>query len=260
MSEVLCGIYCIENLINNKKYIGLSTNIKRRWTEHLSELRKGVHINSCLQKAWDKYGENKFRFYILELCAKENLSERECYYIKIYNTLSHGCGYNLTTGGENTASGRPVISLLTHNIYPLLHNAAEDQGVSDITMIDWCRQHRKFMYLDEFNELTELEQEYWAKFNWDEHIHNKLSIAHSRNNLTVETLQKYSEATRGKNNPRAFAIYCPQLNEEFWGAKEAYDKYGICRSSISQCIKGRLRCAGKHPITGEPLTWQKIEK
>lgn len=260
MNEILCGIYCIENLINNKKYIGLSGDIKRRWIEHLSELRRGVHINVYLQRAWEKYGEDAFQFYIVELCAEESLGERERYYIKAYHTLSHEQGYNLTIGGENTASGKPVISLLTRQIYPLVREAAQDAGVADITMIDWCRRRCNFMYLDEFNRLTPSEQNYWTNFNWAEFNHAKLSAAHSRDNLSAETLQKYSEAVAGKNNPRAFTIYCPQLNEEFWGAKEAHDKYGICRSSISQCIGGKLRCAGKHPVTGEPLTWQKIEK
>ena len=32
------GIYCIENKINNKKYIGQSIHIHRRWSEHKYEL------------------------------------------------------------------------------------------------------------------------------------------------------------------------------------------------------------------------------
>ena len=260
MNKTLCGIYCIENLINKKKYIGLSGDIKRRWTEHRSELRRGVHINVYLQRAWEKYGEDAFKFSVVELCTEECLSERERYYIKLYQTLSHEHGYNLTIGGENTATGKPVISLLTRQIYPLVREAAQDANVADVTMIDWCRRRRNFMYLDEFNHLTPDEQNYWINFDWAEFTHTHLSASHSRDNLTATTLQKYSEATTGKNNPRAFAIYCPQLDEGFWGAKEAHDKYGICKSSISQCIKGKLGHAGKHPITGEPLTWQKIEK
>ena len=36
--------------------------------------------------------------------------------------------------------------------------------------------------------------------------------------------------------------------------------YGINKGSISSCIKGKLKSAGKHPITGERLTWELIEK
>lgn len=260
MSKILCGIYCIENSINGKKYIGLSSDIERRWLEHRNELRKGVHVNNCLQSAWEKYGEDVFKFYVLELCSVENLSDRECFYIKTYHALSHEGGYNLTIGGENTSVGRPVISLSTGKIYNFVKEAARELNVSDITMIDWCRQRRKFMYLDEFNALSQEDKEYWTNFDWNVFMHRKLSAAHSKENLKPESLKKYSDVAIGSRNPRAFAIYCPQLDEEFWGAKEAYDKYGICRSSISQCISGKIGHAGKHPITGEPLTWQKIEK
>ena len=32
--EIISGIYCIINKINNKKYVGLSKDIYRRWGEH----------------------------------------------------------------------------------------------------------------------------------------------------------------------------------------------------------------------------------
>ena len=32
MKEKLCGVYCIENILNNKKYIGISRDINRRWS------------------------------------------------------------------------------------------------------------------------------------------------------------------------------------------------------------------------------------
>lgn len=260
MKEILCGIYCIENVINNKKYIGLSRDINRRWLEHRSELNRGVHINQYLQRSWNIYGEQSFKFYVVELCEPEDLSDKECYYIEAYNTLSHQNGYNLTTGGENTARGKCVICLASNVIYNSVKDAAKNNGVSDITMIDWCRKHYNFMYLDEYNVLTDEEKVYYTNFDWDSYNRQKLSRAHSRENLTEDTLKKYSQAVSGRNNPRAFAIFSPELGETFWGAKEAYDKYGISRGDISSCINGKLKHAGKHPMTGEPLTWQKLEK
>ena len=260
MNTKLCGIYCIENIANNKKYIGLSRDIERRWTEHRSELNRGDHINQYLQSAWKLYGEDAFKFYVVELCNQANLSDRECYYINKYHTLSHDNGYNLTTGGENTSKGKCVICLDNNKIYSSVKEAAKDSGVVDITMISWCRKCYKFMYLDEYNMLTEEQRNYYIDFDWESFNHEKRSKAHSRANLTSDTLMKYKQHTSGSNNPRAFAIYSPELNEIFWGAKEAYDKYGISRGDISSCINGKLKHAGKHPVTGEPLTWQKLEK
>ncbi len=255
------GIYCIENTENHKKYIGLSRNIEQRWNEHRSKLRRGKHGNIYLQRAWDNYGEDAFKFYIVEICESDILSEREEYYIAKYHTLSHESGYNLTKGGEDAATtNKMIIAYKIGHIYNSVHNAADEYGVADITMIAWCKKHRNFMYLDEWNLLSDAEQNYWRNFDWETVDHHRLSKAHSRDNLTEETLHKLSVATSGRRNPRAFAVYCPELNEEFWGAKEAYNKYGICVSSISQCISGKLGHAGKHPITREPLHWVKILK
>lgn len=258
--KILCGIYCIENIINNKKYIGLSSDITRRWHEHKSELRRGVHINDCLQKAWNKYGEQSFKFYIIELCMNEDLINKEMFYIEKYKTLTHENGYNITPGGEyNITNYKAIICLLDNEIYDTVQNAMRSLNVSYPTITDWCRKRKKYMYLDEFNTLTEYEKMYLKNFDWDEADHKKLSKAHSRENLSNDTLKKLSDATKGSNNPRAFQIYCPELDEVFWGAKEAQDKYGILRSSISQCISGKLKSAGKHPVTGEKLTWVKLK-
>lgn len=255
------GIYCIENMSNNKKYIGLSRNIEQRWNEHRSKLRRGKHGNIYLQRAWNNCGEDSFKFYIIELCDSNILSEREEYYIEKYHTLSHESGYNLTKGGEDAATtNKMIIAYKTGEIYNSVHEAAENYGVADITMIAWCKKHRKFMYFNEWNSLSKSDKDYWCNFDWDTADHERLSAAHSRANLSEDSLRKYSMAVSGKCNPRAFPIYCPELNEEFWGAKEAHEKYGVCVSSISQCISGKLGHAGTHPVTKEPLHWVKILK
>lgn len=260
MENNLCGIYCIENIQNAKKYIGLSRNIKRRWFEHKSELNRNDHNNKYLQSSWNKYGASKFTFYIVELCEEENLSEREKYYIKQYKTLSHENGYNLTLGGEDISIGRLVINLKTKTIYNFVKEAAELSGVSSATMSTWCDKKHNYMYLDEYEQLSEEDKIYWSNFDWEKYDHEKLSAAHSRKNLSKETLKKVSESTSGDKNPRAKKVYCPQLDETFDCIKYASDKYGINRGSITSCLKGRLKSAGKHPITGEKLTWELIEK
>lgn len=98
--EKVCGIYCIENLINHKKYIGQSVDIKTRWRCHKSELRRNIHGNDYLQKAWNKYGESAFNFYILEYCSIDVMDDVERRYIILYNTTNRDYGYNLESGGS----------------------------------------------------------------------------------------------------------------------------------------------------------------
>nr|DAU06974.1 MAG TPA: intron associated endonuclease [Caudoviricetes sp.] len=50
------GVYAIVNLLNNKKYIGSSSSIRRRYRQHFNELSNDKHANPILQKAFNKYG------------------------------------------------------------------------------------------------------------------------------------------------------------------------------------------------------------
>lgn len=71
------GVYFITNAANGKVYVGSSSNIEKRWLEHKSTLKRGVHKNRYLQKAWFKYGEDCFIFEVVEICSKEFLIDVE---------------------------------------------------------------------------------------------------------------------------------------------------------------------------------------
>ena len=95
----MTGIYCIENLINGKKYIGQAVDIQSRWRIHKCHLRKGTHHNKHLQSAWNVYGEDAFLFSILEETDRKSLSQKEAEWVKRLDTFANG--YNLTAGGES---------------------------------------------------------------------------------------------------------------------------------------------------------------
>jgi group I intron endonuclease len=70
-----------------------------------------------------------------------------------------------------------------------------------------------------------------------------------------ETKMKMSAAFSGESNPACRAVYCYELDEYFWGAREAEQKYGISSCHISSCCRGSRKSCGKHPETGEKLHW-----
>ena len=67
-----CGVYEIRNLVDNKWYVGSSVMLHTRWSNHKYALNKGIHTNTHLQNAWNKYGSEMFKFSVLLLCDVAN--------------------------------------------------------------------------------------------------------------------------------------------------------------------------------------------
>ena len=89
------GVYKIVNLVNGNVYVGSSGNMRDRWCSHRCDLRLARHYNKHLQRAWNKYGEEAFRFDILQETDTDALLVREEYFIKWYEENNHGRIYNL---------------------------------------------------------------------------------------------------------------------------------------------------------------------
>lgn len=90
-------IYLITNLLNNKKYVGQTTNsVKFRYRAHCTK-----KIQMPINVAIRKYGKTNFKIEEIVSCFDLNsLNEMEKYFIEYFNALSPN-GYNLTTGGKN---------------------------------------------------------------------------------------------------------------------------------------------------------------
>ena len=67
------GIYAIVQLSTGLRYIGSSVYIANRWARHRMHLRRGDHHNGRLQRSWNKYSEEDFRFEVIEFAEPEDL-------------------------------------------------------------------------------------------------------------------------------------------------------------------------------------------
>ena len=92
----MIGIYKITNSINGKIYIGKSTNIFERWSEHWTSSRNINKRATNLHKDIAKYGIENFCFEILEICESKNLTEEEDYFINYFQSWGDN-GYNEKT-------------------------------------------------------------------------------------------------------------------------------------------------------------------
>ena len=94
-------IYVITNKINNKQYVGKTTDtIEHRWKRHLIDSRKRTCEKRPLYNAINKYGFENFTINVLEECSIDDLSDKEQYWINKLNTYRNG--YNATLGGDGT--------------------------------------------------------------------------------------------------------------------------------------------------------------
>jgi group I intron endonuclease len=85
-------VYLTTNLINNKKYIG----------KHIGDINDNyLGSGVLLKRAIKKYGKENFKKDILCICNnEEELNNKECFYIKLYNAVNNPNYYNIADGGQ----------------------------------------------------------------------------------------------------------------------------------------------------------------
>lgn len=103
------GIYYIECMVNNKKYVGSAQNLHGREVEHWKHLRNGTN-NRYLQEDYNKHGEEKFRFVIVEELPNDDdlLLEKENYYMDHFKTYIHKYGHDYGYNNNKASRNRPT--------------------------------------------------------------------------------------------------------------------------------------------------------
>lgn len=100
------GVYQIENIINNKKYVGSAVNFYKRYHEHINNLLYNKHHSIRLQRSYNKHGKESFIFSIIELCSIELLLIREQYWMDFHKSYLPEFGYNISKIAGNSFLGR----------------------------------------------------------------------------------------------------------------------------------------------------------
>lgn len=199
-NELISGIYCIENITTNKKYIGQAVDINDRWKKHIRGLNNGYHDNDYLQNAWNKYGKDDFKFYVLEYCKEEELDEKEIYYIELYNAMNREYGYNLKSGGQNGGS-----------------------RYSDESRKKMSNSHKELCKNKE--NIEKLRQNALNIWSNEEYKQSRSGENHPMygKHLSEEVRKKISNANKGKPKPPRSKQHCEAISKSKLG-KESHNK------------------------------------
>ena len=153
MSTIKPGIYKITNIENGKIYIGSAYNLSNRMSTHKYTLRNNKHKNPHLQSAWNKYGEGKFLFEILEIVEDKNiLLEREQFYIDSAQCCDNKIGYNIAKKAGNCA-GRKVSAETRRK---------QSESAKKRPKYKWSEEQKEKRRKARIGQVMP-----WAKLNWE---------------------------------------------------------------------------------------------
>ncbi|MDE0042660.1 MAG: GIY-YIG nuclease family protein [Candidatus Poribacteria bacterium] len=139
------GIYILTNTLNNKQYVGMDSNIPRRFKQHT----RGIAKCGVLHEALAAVGLENWtaQFIPYPGISREALRAVEQWYIRKLGT-KHPNGYNLRGGPK--ASPEPTVKQLKRSELKsqvrerreagaVLETIAAEFGLSRGTVADWCK-------------------------------------------------------------------------------------------------------------------------
>lgn len=232
-------IYLVTHKEKNKKYIGITNNIKI------------IGKNTILDKLFKEEGKRAFQKEILYTVNNEELKDELLFLFAkdlkatILEEKEDNWTHKGKNSGENSKIARKVICLNTEEVFCSGAEAGLFAGVSKSAITKACRpghptriagrnkqtkEYYKWMYYDEF----------LAKQNGEEYIEAPSKMAPK----TVKTR----------------AVICLTTGEEFESILEASKQYNIHPSKISDACSFYVKFAGVHPDTEEELEWMYRDK
>ena len=230
----MIGIYCITNKINQKKYIGQSKNIERRWKE---ELKGGC--NECLFNDFKKYGLENFSFEVLEECCKEELDKKEREYIKKYNTTENG--YNILSGGVGWKYPQKVCNKISNSLKEYYKNngiseETKEKWKKSISKTDLSKSHSRAIICLETKEILSSQKEFieingyrpykCLKFGKPDKNGNHWEYL-DKNGTKKVKINKNKKYNPESSKKRMKKIQCVETGEIFNSIKEIKEKFGF---------------------------------
>lgn len=245
----LGAIYEINNLINGKVYIGQTNGDgSDRRNSHMSRLRRGVHMNSHLQNAFNKYGEENFNFEVFCRCPIDKLDEIEIRMIAEHKAL--GNCYNIENGGKIVknmdSSTRRKISKI------LIQKHREDKVFRENYMKVHAKKIICLNNMEVYESIKLASQKLNLKPNCIEQVlYMNNGYAKGENGILYQ-FEYYHEGKKYKirelkENVRTLKrkVICVNTGEVFEDSGAASKKYNVSRHNIMRCCRHDRNYAGR---------------
>ena len=235
-------VYCHTNLINGKKYIGITSQpTNDRWRNGSGYRGCEVFWRAINKYTWDGFSHEVIVSELTELEAKQ----KEVELIALHKTnctkyRNPSYGYNMTDGGDGNTGWVPTEET-KQNISKALKGKYTGQNNPNYGN----------------HKLSGPNNPNYGK-HMDDAIKNKIRQSKLGKKASEETRQKLSIIRTGFNSSKINPVFCVELNEIMWGQQAAKNKYNINRGCVGECCRGLRKFAGKHPITNESLSWKYV--
>lgn len=218
-------IYCYTNKVNGKKYIGQTTEERRRHNRFLRPqalyTSRNGGILSYIDKARQKYGISNFEYEVLQRVTCETLQELESklneleeYYIQEYNTYESG--YNSTSGGEGCLN-----RIVSEETRLKISKTLMGHSISEETRLKMSASY----------------------------VNNRKGTKHSEESKKLMSQNRHGKCC-GNENGHSKAVLCYTKEDEFVAEFECMvealnwlGKPQSCTANISACCHGRKKSA-----------------
>ena len=204
-------IYAIVNTITGNQYIGSSKNSYVRKKAHFNLLRRGAHHSIVLQRAFDKYGEDKFKFVVVEKVDENtDLIEREQWWLDNANS-SYNASKQALPGKERIITEETRAKMRAAKLgvkHPEWRN--KEKSIYQLGRDTGQKRSEEAK-----KAMSEAQKRLYA--NGYQHPGNKSVCQYDRNNNLIKEWKSLAEAAK---------------TLDIWG------------SAITGCIQGKTKTAG----------------
>lgn len=240
------AVYCHTNLINSKKYIGITCqSLSQRWRNG-NGYKSSPHFYSAIKK----YGWDNFSHEVLyENLTQKAAEQKEVELIKKYQTRNREFGYNIAAGGK-------VMCGKDSPCYGRKHTKE--------TRLKMSKARKGIPHTEEFKKM--LSQKLKGRV-FSAETREKMSKNHYKcsgkdnpaygRKLTKEQIEKMVKASKtpeaiakmkqnktwfsGAENPNSKRVMCIETGKIYGTMKEAAQDTGCSPSKISAVCHGHIK-------------------